>query len=259
MFRLAKSTIRKLFRVLGYDIIDHRLPTEAESNQFPRDYSESDISTIKFVAPYTMTGPNRILHMIRATSYIAKNRIPGAIVECGVWRGGSMMAAARTLLDHDITDRELYLYDTFTGMTEPTEVDVRCTGEHALDRFRERQTGEDQSDWCHASLHDVQQAMQLTSYDQQNIHYVSGKVEQTIPGTMPSTIAILRLDTDWYDSTCHELTHLFPRLVKGGVLIIDDYLAWKGQNKAVDEYIQKHQLKLFLHRIDESARMAIKV
>ena len=101
--------------------------------------------------------------------------------------------------------------------------------------------------------------MQLTSYDQQKIHYVSGKVEQTIPGTMPSTIAILRLDTDWYDSTCHELTHLFPRLVKGGVLIIDDYLAWKGQNKAVDEYIQKHQLKLFLHRIDESARMAIKV
>ena len=83
-------------------------------------------------------------------------------------------------------------------------------------------------------------------------------VEDTIPNQAPKEIALLRLDTDWYESTLHELEHLYPRLVSGGVLIIDDYGHWRGAREAVDEYIDKHKLKLFLTRIDYTGRLCVK-
>ena len=72
---------------------------------------------------------------------------------------------------------------------------------------------------------------------------------------MPERIALLRIDTDWYESTRHELVHLYPRLSPGGVLIIDDYGHWQGARKAVDEYFQAG---LFLNHIDYTGRLAIK-
>jgi hypothetical protein len=86
-----------------------------------------------------------------------------------------------------------------------------------------------------------------------------GKVEDTIPADIPEKIALLRLDTDWYESTKHELIHLFPRLQKGGVLIIDDYGFWKGARKAVDEYFAENNIQILLNRIDDTGRMAIKL
>ena len=259
MLRLAKNTVRHLVRSLGYDIIDYRPDRTPPVPQYPHDFSKGDIELIEWAGAYTMTGPVRLLSMIRAAEYIARCDIPGAVVECGVWRGGSMMVAARTLMRHEAADRALYLYDTFEGMTEPTDKDVRCTGEIARERFDRLKTGVDRSDWCRASLEDVQAAMRLTDYDEQRIHYVQGKVEETIPSVAPDRIALLRLDTDWYASTRHELTYLFPRLVTGGVLIIDDYGAWMGQKQAFDEYMREHHIRLFLQRIDPFARMAVKV
>src|ERR1051325_10354963 len=87
---------------------------------------------------------------------------------------------------------------------------------------------------------------------------LEGTVEETIPAQAPERIALLRLDTDWYESTRHELVHLYPRLVPGGVLIIDDYGHWEGARKAVDEYIAQNNLRLFLNRIDYAGRLAIK-
>jgi O-methyltransferase len=84
-------------------------------------------------------------------------------------------------------------------------------------------------------------------------------VEDTIPNNIPEKIAILRLDTDWYESTRHELVHLFPRLSPYGVLIIDDYGCWQGAKKAVDEYISENNLRIFLSRIDSTGRIAIKL
>ena len=99
--------------------------------------------------------------------------------------------------------------------------------------------------------------MKSTGYPVGNIRLLKGKVEDTIPGTMPAKIALLRLDTDWYESTKHELTYLFPLLEKSGVLIIDDYGAWQGARKAVDEYL-KDNGTVYLNRIDFTGRLLIK-
>lgn len=88
---------------------------------------------------------------------------------------------------------------------------------------------------------------------------LKGKVEDTIPNVLPDTISLLRLDTDWYESTKHELTYLYPKLTKKGILLIDDYGYWQGSKKAVDEYIEEEKLSIFLNRIDLSGRLAVKI
>ena len=85
------------------------------------------------------------------------------------------------------------------------------------------------------------------------INFVRGKVEDTIPKNMPEKIALLRLDTDWYESTYHELKYLFPLLSKNGVLIIDDYGHWKGAKKAVDQYFGENNIQIFLKKIPSKA------
>ena len=100
--------------------------------------------------------------------------------------------------------------------------------------------------------------MAQSGYPSEKLHFVRGPVEETIPDCVPEQIALLRLDTDWYESTKHELLHLFPRLQPGGVLIVDDYGHWQGAQRAVDEYFGTEHPPLFLSRIDYAARIAIK-
>lgn len=205
----------------------------------------------------TMTSKERMYSLYKAVEYVIKADIPGDFVECGVWKGGSTMLIAYTLLELGVSNRKLYLYDTFEGMTEPTKDDYEVSNEsnHAIDMWKQEQK-DDRNDWCYASLTEVTNNMALTKYPSSNIFFVKGKVEETIPKTIPSIIAILRLDTDWYESTKHELVHLFPLLSKKGILIIDDYGCWDGSKKATDEYFTKKPI--FLNRIDEHSRLIIK-
>ena len=205
-----------------------------------------------------MTSPERIFSLIEAVRYITQRNIPGSIVECGVWRGGSMMAAALTLGGLNVRDRELHLFDTFEGMPKPQDVDVDVRGNSAMPAWMHTQIEGDTSDFCRAILPDVQAAMASTGYDHERVHFHVGKVEVTIPSAAPDEIALLRLDTDWYESTRHELEHLYPRLSSGGILIIDDYGHWRGSRKATDEYIEKYAPSLFLNRIDYTGRIALK-
>lgn len=251
-----KNRLKRAVDAMGYEIGKRAEKTEAR--EFQADFTPEHIAIVKAVQPYTLTSPERIFALIESVRYVQRRGIPGSIVECGVWKGGSMMAAALTLLAQNRADRELYLFDTYEGMTKPTELDIHFTGAAAMDSFTKFQTGEDSSDECAAGLGDVRRAMESTGYDERLIHYVKGKVETTIPGRAPETIAVLRLDTDWYESTRHELAHLFPRLATGGVLIIDDYGDWQGARKAVDEYIEQTAPTLFLSRIDCTGRLAIK-
>jgi O-methyltransferase len=97
--------------------------------------------------------------------------------------------------------------------------------------------------------------MQSTGYPSDRVHYVKGLVEATVPQQAPDEIAILRLDTDWYESTKHELEHLWPRVRPGGVLIVDDYGHFEGARRAVDEFFGPG---VFLHRIDYTGRLVLK-
>jgi hypothetical protein len=203
-----------------------------------------------------MTKPPRVYALARAVEYVTARPVPGALVECGVWRGGSMMAVALTLLRLGVTDRELYLFDTFTGMTEPGDKDVMQTGKRAADLLASESPDSDV--WAVAPLDQVREAVLGVGYPEERIHFVQGPVEETLPAHAPAEIALLRLDTDWYSSTKHELVHLYPRLRSEGVLIVDDYGFWQGQRRAVDEYLSENNLTLLLNRIDNSARIALK-
>jgi hypothetical protein len=223
---------------------------------FPLDFEQTDIELYRRVDDYTMTTPPRIYALARAVEYVTAREIPGAIVECGVWRGGSMMAAALTLLRLGVIDRDLYLFDTFMGMTPPSDEDVRGSGERAADLLAAE--GAESDIWAIAALEDVRDAVLSVGYPVERIHFVKGPVEETLPARAPDEIALLRLDTDWYASTKHELVHLYPRLARGGVLILDDYGYWQGARRAVDEYLSECNVPLLLNRIDNTGRLALK-
>jgi hypothetical protein len=220
---------------------------------YPLDLAPAELEIWNQVWPFTMTNLDRFISLVRAVEYISANRIPGSVVECGVWRGGSAMAIALTL--KRLGDfRDLYLFDTFQGMTAPTAADTRHDGEtaeHLLVTEREHNI-------AFSDFETTSRNMARTGYPSDRVHFVPGAVEQTIPGHAPEQIALLRLDTDWYESTKHELEHLEPRLAAKGVLIIDDYGHWQGARKAVDEYYDAHRPRPLLQRVDYSARMFVK-
>jgi O-methyltransferase len=222
------------------------------------DVSANDREILARVANYTMTSVERQLALIQAVRYLVLRPIPGCFVECGVWRGGSSMAAALTLIQQGKLDRELYLYDTFEGMTPPASVDRTPDGVLAETHLSRNVSGTDYR--CIAGIDEVRRNMALTGYPEHQIHYVKGPVESTIPAqSPPASIALLRLDTDWYESTKHELVHLFPRLSEGGILILDDYGHWQGAKKATDEYLASLDRKFYMHRIDYTGRLLVKM
>jgi len=223
----------------------------------PPDVDDHARAVLETVAPFTMTSPERILALRDAVRHICRHRIPGDIVECGVWRGGSMMAAALTLLACG-ERRRLHLFDTFAGMPPPSTADRDISGVPAADLLAVEDPLAGDT-WCHSPLADVRANLASTGYPAELIRFVAGRVEETLPEEAPEQIAILRLDTDWYESTRHELEHLYPRLAEGGVLIIDDYGHWEGARRAVDEYLAATGTRLFLTRIDYTGRMAVKV
>ena len=208
------------------------------------------------VQPYTMTSPERILAAIRAVDYVVAQKIEGAIVECGVWRGGSMMAMALALLRYGEAQRALFLYDTFTGMPAPTARDIQLDGSAAAALLA--RSPKDTLVWGIAALEDVRRNIESTGYPMDRVRFVAGLVEHTIPNVLPDAIAILRLDTDWYESTRHELLHLYPRLREGGVLIVDDYGHWRGSREATDEFFDGIAPRPELHPIDYTGVLAVK-
>jgi O-methyltransferase len=245
---MIKAAVQRMLGKAGYEVV-----------RFATHFSEAELAGMERVRGLTATSRGRMVGLMDAVKYVAANRIDGALVECGVWRGGSSMLAAHTLLELGETGRDLYLFDTFEGMSAPTQRDVMFDGTEAR-RVLETATRSEAEDnyWCYASVEAVRKNMLSTGYPAERIHLVKGKVEDTIPGQAPERIALLRLDTDWYESTRHELEQLYPRLAPHGVLIIDDYGHWQGAREAVDEYFGRQAHKPLLSRLDYTGRMMVK-
>ena len=208
--------------------------------------------------PFSMTSHERLYAVCKGVEYLVEAGIPGDFIECGVWRGGSAMAIALTLRHLGAVDRELYLFDTYDGMPRPTAADVTADGAPALVVWEKRRLSEGSSTWCRASLEEVEACLIGTRYPPHRIHYIKGLVEDTIPGAAPERIALLRLDTDWYTSTKHELVHLYPRLEPKGIMIVDDYGNWQGARQAVDEYFTECGQIMFLARLDSTGRIGVR-
>ena len=209
--------------------------------------------------PYTQTSMERLYSLYQACLYVVDNKLEGDFVECGVWRGGSSMMMALALQTRGVTDRKIYLYDTYEGMSEPTAFDVAVDGVSASNKLTKEKKEDADSIWCYASFEEVLHNMRSTGYPVENIRMIKGKVEDTLPNECPGSICLLRLDTDWYESTKIELEMMYPRLVKQGILIIDDFGHWEGARKAVIEYFAAQPYHPLLNRIDITGRISVKV
>jgi O-methyltransferase len=242
------KSLNKILNGFGYKIL---------KDDFNERYAEF-IDIYQFCKPYTMTSVERMYALYKGVEYIVKNNIPGDFVECGVWKGGSSMLIAKTLQKFGVNDRKLWMYDTYEGMVEPGEEDKDVSGGKAHDIW-EKLKVEDKSGWCVSSLEEVKNNLKLTGYPYEHFNFIQGMVEDTIPENIPSSdIALLRLDTDWYESTKHELEYLYPLLIIKGVFIIDDYGHWVGAKKALDEYLLNTKQSLLLNFVDYTARIAVK-
>ncbi len=223
-----------------------------------KDFTDREIAIIKEVGGYTLSMPESIVQLVRAVDYIVDARIPGDFVECGVYKGGSVVAMIRALEEWTHTyERRIWLYDTFDGMPRPDAMDIEFGIGPAHTIWAAQGGHETGSDWVRATLAEVRSRITSLGYPEDRIKFVAGMVENTIPSNIPDQIALLRLDTDFYRSTKHELIHLFPRLVRGGILIIDDYFYMAQCKQAVDEYFQDHPI--FLGRCDEHVRVGVKL
>jgi predicted O-methyltransferase YrrM len=181
-----------------------------------------------------------------AAKYVAQSGIEGDIVECGVWKGGSSIIMAETLGAYGCADKSIYMYDTFSGMTEPDSRDVSFQSHNEAHLTWKKRQNDTHNAWAYAGLEEVRDNVGRADCSFEKFIFVKGDVCQTIPEVVPEKISILRLDTDWYKSTYHEMLHLFPRLSIGGVLIVDDYGTYSGARDAVDDYLKEWKVPIHL-------------
>lgn len=247
------KSINALIKPLGYNISKKKSPIP-----FDLQSEKEFLALYEKCKPYTQTTVERLFALYQSCLYVIDNNIEGDLVECGVWRGGSSMMIALTFLSRGITDRKIYMYDTYEGMSEPTQEDIAITGEQAANILEREDKQAEDSIWCYASFEEVLANISSTGYPLHQIEMIKGKVEDTLPTQHPTKIALLRLDTDWYESTKIELEILFPKLSLHGPLIIDDFGHWEGAKKAVVEFFANQQFKPLLQRIDFTGRMMIK-
>lgn len=249
---------RILSSLTGYEI------RKSSRDQSLLGFDDVDLEILRAVQNRSLTSPIRILNAMNAARYVAANGIEGAIVECGVWRGGTCMAMAKALMAIDACDYDIYLFDTFAGMTRPGKEDIRILDGQAAEGldWSLRETDEKNGSYiagvtAFSSLSDVMSGMLETGYPTERIHFVEGDILETFHTSAPETIAVLRLDTDWYESTIHELRIGWPKIPRGGVLILDDYDYWEGARRATEEFFRDESLEPFLMRMDEG-RIVIK-
>lgn len=211
--------------------------------------------------PYTMTSWERMYALYQSVIYIIENNIQGSFVECGVWRGGSARLIIETLNKLGIADRDFYLYDTFEGFdkSDISDVDIIFESEKTAIQELEELEFTRPTLWIDGELEKVRFNLTKTNYPSSKINYIKGKVEETIPTEIPTNIALLRLDTDIYSSTNHEMKYLYPLLESKGILIIDDYGYSLGAKKAVDDYFLENGIYPFLNKIDYTGRILVKV
>jgi hypothetical protein len=247
----AKKFVNMVLRSTGLRLVG--------TSDFPAELSPEDKKVFDYVVRnrLSMVSDERLYATMMACRYVAERKIEGVYVECGVWRGGNSIVAA-DVLKRIAPEREVYLFDTFAGMTEPTEADVTHHGSAASSIYRRNQT-DTHNVWAYSPLDAVKRNFENYGLLDSRVRFVRGDVLETLgrPDLLPRTIAVLRLDTDWYESTKKELEVLYPRLSVGGVLVIDDYGHWGGARKAVDEYFA-NRARPFFQYTDYTGRMGIK-
>jgi len=269
-----KKHLKKLFNKIGFDIVRHRSAIEANLNfdeNLNYELETEAVKCISVVKNNTMLSKRRLVTLYQQVAYCEKYNIPGSFVECGVWKGGAtgLMALANLTLSDE--RRQLHLFDAFQEICEP---DAFVDGERALREVKELTGNSDRNQGRLQPLIGIYDSMggvgtldenkQLLetdiNYPSDNINYHVGWFQETLPSVHEQIdkIAILRLDGDWYASTKICLEYLFNKVVKGGIVIIDDYGTYDGCRKAFDEFAELNEIQCFLGSIDSDCRFFVK-
>ena len=218
------------------------------------EISNDELKILKEITNFSMSTPANHWAIIQSLKHIKENDIKGDIVECGVWRGGNLILFKK-IIDKLNLEKKIFAFDTFEGMPEPGKEDFDLKNINAEKIYKNYKKKD--LKWCFSNIDEVKSNVsKFFKNDYKNFNFIEGKVEETLmyEENLPQSISLLRLDTDFYDSIKKSLEVLYPRLVKGGVLIIDDYGQWKGARKAVDEYFKT---KPFLFYVDHTCRLFI--
>ena len=239
-------SIGSLVNSVAHDLGLHISRYDRNSGQFPKFVEAEFVQLYERHRANTMVHWSGLYTAYKAARYVAQNGVPGEIVECGVWKGGCSILIAETLRKYGVEDKKVYMYDTYAGPSEPTSADILMSSNAPAKQKYESQKRNDHVDWMYSPVEEVRRNVNAANYPGENFELVEGDVQETIPSVAPADIALLRLDTDWYESTYHELEHLYPRLVVGGVIIADDYNWWEGATKAVDAYFEQQDVGIWL-------------
>ena len=187
---------------------------------------------LNVVKPNTMVPQGRIVSLDKCLRSVISSNIEGDFVECGTWRGGLAALMLYYLIKNNLS-KKLHIFDTFKGMPEPGMKDDA----RAIAKYNQKRDGEF-SDWCRADIDTVKRTLSKVSPNfRTRCELIEGMVEQTLDQCNISTIALCRVDTDWYESTKKEFEVLYPKISLGGYMIVDDYSDWGGCKLAVDEYL----------------------
>lgn len=250
-----KKITKKIFSSFGMQIT--RSAGQFIEPTFPIESTNEEKKLMTDCSQFSMTGYTRMWAIIQAMKHINHNSIEGDLVECGIWKGGNI-ALIRLLADTYKFNKTVYGFDTFDGMPDATDQDDDLYGNSSIKAMADAIKKESiQNIHAYAGIEQVQENLKSLGVVS-GVKLIKGMVENTLSeaANLPSSISLLRLDTDWYSSTKKELEVLYPRLSKGGVLVIDDYGHFKGARKAVDEYFQNQNI--WLHYVDYTCRLAIK-
>ncbi len=224
---------------------------------YPRvhyDDEEAAREAVRVVDDYTMTSYERLVTLWQQVRYLDRARIPGALVECGTWRGGACGMMALAHLAGGTPTRPIHLFDSFQGLPEPDgERDGVMAVEYASGRASGALRGIGR---CVGTLEDNQRLLgDIIRYPKELTDYHVGWFQETLPTASAriGPIALLRLDGDWYESTRICLEYLCPQM-SSGVVVVDDYGKWAGCRRAVDEYLNRCSRVLLLNHIDAAGR-----
>lgn len=243
---------KKILSLVDYTIESRNSWYKRQENLLV-EIEKEDFNFLKKISNFSMSTPANHWAIIQSIKHIKNLNLKGDFVECGVYQGGNLMLFEYLNNKYKL-NKKIYAYDTFEGMTTPNQYDIDLKNKNASEyKIKDEK-------WCYATLETVKKNINSLNQKLDNFNFIKGDVCKTLGeiNHIPNEISLLRLDTDFYESTLKELEFLFPKLVTNGVLIIDDYGHWKGSRKAVDEYFNLKDNFIWFHRIDYASRLYIK-
>lgn len=192
---------------------------------------------------YTVIGMTRLNNLQFCVEDVLKNNIPGDLIECGAWRGGATIFMRAILKAYSVTDRKVFVADSFEGMPETNPA------KYPMDKGMEKSSSL-YSDYFKVSLEQVK--ANFASFDllDSQVVFLKGWFKETLPTAPIQKLAVLRVDADLYESTMDSLVNLYPKLAVGGYLIVDDFGCYPACSQAVLDYRQAHGIKEAIVGID---------